>query len=145
MLTVSDGSVHVKSESCSDNENGALTQDEMGALGSGEDQWPATGDTPPFKDPYDSPLLGSAQSRPGYSQSHTDEPFALSQQPDKGLSAKGSRRGATLDQGTEPGSRRHRTRFTWCTVLALSQRGPKEWPSVGSKKLRVFRQKEKLG
>jgi hypothetical protein len=55
VLTVSDGSVRVKSEPSSDNENGALTQNEAEAQGSGGDQWPATGDTPPFEDPFDSP------------------------------------------------------------------------------------------
>ena len=100
VLTVSDGSARVKSELGSDDGNEALTQNEAENQGSGEDPWPATGDTPPFKEPFRSSLQGSVQSRPGFSLGHTDNPLASSQQSDKGLSAKGSRRWATLDQGT---------------------------------------------
>ena len=96
VLTVSDGSVHVKSEPCSENEGSGPERNDNDLFGLGVE---ATGDTPDFEEAFDSLLPGSPKSRPGFFQSRTDKPSALPQQSDKGLSVPQSRRWATLDQG----------------------------------------------
>ena len=89
VLTVFDGSEHVKSEPCSENEGFVPERDDEDFFGNGEN---ATGDTPPFEEPSDGFLPGSSQCR-------ADELFTLFQQPGKGLSVGKAKRWAILDEG----------------------------------------------
>ena len=63
VLTVSDGSVHVKSEPCSENEGSGPERNADDFFGTGEE---ATADTPEFEEVFDSLLPGSPKSRPGF-------------------------------------------------------------------------------
>ena len=112
VLTVSDGSVHVKSEPCSENESFGPVRDEEDLFGIGEE---ATGDTPFSK----SRLPVSYQGLPSLAQgtskvAQTNFSPRLNNQTracrwesqDVGLL---STREDTCGQKLE-------TRFTWCTV-----------------------------
>ena len=101
VLTVSDGSVHVKSEPCSENEGSGPEGNDSDLFGLGLQE---TGDTPDYEAELTGRRPGSSKSHTGFFQARTDKPFALAPQsdgspPEKSVSVPQSRRWATLDQG----------------------------------------------
>ena len=142
VLTVSDGSVHVKSEPCSENEGSGpeRNDDDFSVLGKKPLVTPQRSKSPLTVSPTRVPEV-SPRVRPG-SYRRTFRLVTATRQGLVGVTVKTlgySRPGRTLvGRSSKPGSRGARCR-PGC------KRDQRSGPSVGSDKRRLFRQRQKHG